>query len=221
MQKAREKPPSKLCDCFRASIRMWSRAWTRTMSTANVPGSAARSKVLTVSNILEELPTVTAAVEAVVVSKSKKRGTSALRKTKSGYLLFCDKTRPVISASSPQDKLTALAQRWQSLSVADKQPYEDQAKAIKEEAKKTAVPEEDETEFPMFPMKTTIKEEGDLDTFVARITRAAIKGFLEDLVASAQEGKTYTVKNVGSLKLKKSDAKDLDKKKLTFQLTYK
>jgi|TARA_B100000524_G_scaffold300016_1_gene174660 hypothetical protein len=191
------------------------------MSTANVPASAARRKVLTVSNILEELPTVTAAVEAVVVSKSKKRGASALRKTKSGYLLFCDKTRPVISASSPQGKLKELGERWQSLSVADKQPYEAQAKAMREEAKKTAVPavpEEDETEFPM---KTTIKEEGDLDTFVARITRAAIKGFLEDLVASAKEGKTYTVQNVGSLKLKKSDAKDLDKKKLTFQLTYK
>ena len=191
------------------------------MSTANVPASAARRKVLTVSNILEELPTVTAAVEAVVVSKSKKRGASALRKTKSGYLLFCDKTRPVISASSPQGKLKELGERWQFLSVADKQLYEAQAKAMREEAKKTAVPavpEEDETEFPM---KTTIKEEGDLDTFVARITRAAIKGFLEDLVASAKEGKTYTVHNVGSLKLKKSDAKDLDKKKLTSQLTYK
>ena len=190
------------------------------MSTANVPASAARSKVvLTMSNILEELPTVKTAVEAVVVSKSKKRGTGALRKT--GYLQFCDKTRPAISASSATDTMKELGERWQSLSVADKQLYEDQAKAIREEAKeakKTAVAEEDEIEFPM---RTTIKEEGDLDTFVARITRAAIKGFLEDLVASAKEGKTYTVTNVGSLKLKKSDAKDLDKKKLTFQLTYK
>ena len=187
---------------------MWSRAWTRTMSTANVPASAARSKALTLSNILEELPTVREEVQAAVTtsfSKSKKRGTSALRKTKSGYLLFCDKTRPVLSASAPQDKLKELGERWQSLSVADKQPYEDQAKAIREEAKKTAVAEEIEAEFPM---RKNLRNEGELDRFVARITRASIKGFLEDLMASAEQGKTYTIPKVGSLKLKKADEKD-------------
>ena len=166
------------------------------MSTANVPASAARSKALTLSNILEELPTVREEVQAAVTTSFSKYVPG-----QSGWRVFCEEKRPEMPASlKAVEKTKELASQWNSLSEADKQPYKDQA-----EAKKTAVAEEIEAEFPM---RKNLKNEGELDRFVARITRASIKGFLEDLIASAEQGKTYTIPKVGSLKLKKADEKD-------------
>ena len=168
------------------------------MSTANVPASAARSKALTLSNILEELPTVREEVQAAVTTSFSKY---AVPGGQSGWMVFCEEKRPeMLTSLSAVEKMKELASQWKSLSEADKQPYKDQAKA-----KKTAVAEEIEAEFPM---RKNLKNEGELDRFVARITRASIKGFLEDLIASAEQGKTYTIPKVGSLKLKKADEKN-------------
>ena len=173
-----------------------SRAWTRTMSTANVPASAARSKALTVSNILEELPTIRKEVKAAVTTSFSKYPIG-----QSGWRVFCEEKRPEMLASlSVVEKTNELASQWNSLSEDDKQPYKAQA-----EAKKTAVAEEIEAEFPM---RKNLRNEGELDRFVARITRASIKGFLEDLMTSAKQGKTYTMPKVGSFKLMKADEKD-------------
>uniref|UniRef100_A0A7S2J9E8 HMG box domain-containing protein n=1 Tax=Haptolina brevifila TaxID=156173 RepID=A0A7S2J9E8_9EUKA len=129
-----------------------------------------------------------AAVRAVLQASLKK--VSDRKAAVSAYICFGHAMR----AKTPEVTMKELGAQWKALNAISKAPYE------KEAADKKAASEAQEPVARGWVLKKKLSDE-QLEIFADKIAEAAIKAFLREQIARADQGITEqtSVKSVGSI----------------------